>query len=61
MTSTVVITKLDGTTYDLNELGFHVKKFDVPYPNFQYTFQSMSTYHNLSLAVISKTNEIVVC
>lgn len=47
MTSTVVITRLDGTTYDLNALGFHVKKFDVPYPNFQYTFQSMSTYHNL--------------
>lgn len=35
MASTVVITKLDGTTYDLNALGFRVKKFDVPYPNFQ--------------------------
>lgn len=42
--STVVIERLDGTTYDLDAMGFHVKKFDVPLTNYSYNYQQVGKF-----------------
>lgn len=42
--STIIIERLDGTTYDLDALGFHIKKFDVPMTNYSYNYQQIGRY-----------------
>lgn len=42
--STVIVQRLDGTTYDLDALGFHVKKFDIPLTNYSYNYQQIGNY-----------------
>lgn len=42
--STIIIKRLDGTTYDLDALGFHVKKFDIPMTNYSYNYQQIGNY-----------------
>lgn len=34
--ATIIIQRLDGTVYDLDAMGFRVKKFDIP-PQFLIT------------------------
>ncbi|BDZ31227.1 phage tail domain-containing protein [Lactiplantibacillus pingfangensis] len=45
--STILIQKMDGTTYDLDKLGIRVISFDPPGPNYQYTFTQMSEYRSV--------------
>lgn len=42
--SSIIIQKLDGTTYDLDQLGIRVISFAPPGPNYQHTFTQMSEY-----------------
>lgn len=42
--STIIVKRLDGTTYDLDALGFHVKKFDIPMTNYSYNYQQIGNY-----------------
>lgn len=42
--STIIFQKLDGTIFDLDQLGFRVKKFDVPTTNYNYTYQQIGQY-----------------
>lgn len=42
--STIIVKRLDGTTYDLDALGFHVKKFDVSLNNYALTYQQLGNY-----------------
>lgn len=41
---TVLIERLDGTIYDLNELGYPVVSFDPPSSNWNHTFQQVGKY-----------------
>lgn len=43
--SSILIQRLDGTIYDLEQMGFRVQSFNPPNPNWQYTWQQMSRYH----------------
>ena len=38
MAESILIQRLDGTTYNLDDLGIRVISFDPPSPNYQYTF-----------------------
>lgn len=38
MSESILVTRLDGTTYNLDDLGIRVISFDPPSPNYQYTF-----------------------
>jgi hypothetical protein len=42
--ASIIIQRLDGTTYDLDEIGLRVISFDPPGPNYQYTWTQMSQY-----------------
>lgn len=42
--STIIVKRLDGTTYDLDKLGFHVKKFDIPMNNYNLSYQQVGKY-----------------
>lgn len=42
--ATIIIQRLNGTTYDLDALGFRVKKFDPPLTNWSYSYQQLGTY-----------------
>lgn len=42
--ASIIIQRLDGTTYDLDEIGLCVISFDPPGPNYQYTWTQMSQY-----------------
>lgn len=42
--STIIFQKLDGTIFDLDQLGFRVKKFDVPTTNYNYNYQQIGQY-----------------
>ena len=42
--STIIVKHLDGTTYDLDALGFHVKKFDIPMNNYNLSYQQLGKY-----------------
>lgn len=42
--STIIFQKLDGTVFDLDQLGFRVKKFDVPTTNYNYNYQQIGQY-----------------
>lgn len=38
MTESIIIQRLDGTTYNLDDLGIRVISWDPPSPNYQHTF-----------------------
>lgn len=38
MSESILIQRLDGTTYNLDDLGIRVISFDPPAPNYQHTF-----------------------
>lgn len=42
--STIIFQKTDGTVFDLDQLGFRVKKFDVPTTNYNYNYQQIGQY-----------------
>lgn len=42
--STIMIQKSDGTIYDLDKMGFRVKKFDPPTTNYNYNYQQIGKY-----------------
>lgn len=42
--STIMFQKLDGTVYDLDKLGFRVKKFDPPTTSYNYSYQQIGQY-----------------
>lgn len=42
--STVLIMRQDGTIYDLGKLGYRVKSFDPPMPQYTHTFQQVGRY-----------------
>lgn len=42
--ATILIKRQDGTTYDLDRLGFNVKKFNVPLNNNNFTYQQIGRY-----------------
>lgn len=44
MTESIIVQRLDGTQYNLDDLGIRVISFDPPGPNYQYTFTQMSRY-----------------
>ena len=49
--STIIFQKLDGTVFDLDQLGFRVKKFDVPTTNYNYNYQQIGQYGALMTGV----------
>lgn len=49
--STIIFQKLDGTIFDLDQLGFRVKKFDVPTTNYNYNYQQVGQYGALMTGV----------
>lgn len=42
--ATIIIQRLDGTVYDLDAMGFRVKKFDIPLPNYNHSYQQIGNY-----------------
>lgn len=42
--TTILIIRKDGTIYDLGKMGYRVKSFDPPLPQYQHTFQQYGTY-----------------
>ena len=42
--ATIIIQRLDGTVYDLDAMGFRVKKFDIPLPNYNHSYQQIGYY-----------------
>ncbi|ETA75098.1 phage tail domain-containing protein [Ligilactobacillus equi] len=44
--SSVFITRSEGIVYDLDELGYKVKKFDFPSTNYSYSMQQEGTFGN---------------
>ncbi len=42
--STIIFQKQDGTIYDLDKMGFRVKKFDPPTTAYNYTYQQIGNY-----------------
>lgn len=56
--SSIIVQRLDGTTYDLDALGFKVKTFDVPSANYQYTYQQVGTYGTVK--VDTQIQELVI-
>lgn len=42
--STIIFQKQDGTTFDLDAMGFRVKKFDPPTTAYNYTYQQIGKY-----------------
>lgn len=42
--STIIFQKQDGTVYDLDKMGFRVKKFDPPTTNYNYSYQQIGQY-----------------
>ncbi|MCG0892458.1 phage tail protein [Lactiplantibacillus plantarum] len=56
--STILIQRLDGTIYDLGKLGFRVKKFDVPFTNFQHGYKQVGNYG--SKLISSQAQQLVI-
>lgn len=53
---TLIVQRLDGTTYDLEAEGIRVVTFDPPSPNVQHTFAQVGHYGgNLTNTVIQQT------
>lgn len=56
--STILIIRQDGTIYDLGKLGFRVKSFDPPSPQYTHTFQQFGS-HGVEL-VDTKTQQMTI-
>ncbi|PIO80004.1 phage tail protein [Loigolactobacillus backii] len=48
MTESIIIERLNGTQYSLDDLEIHVISFDPPGPNYQYTWTQMSEYNTVA-------------
>ncbi|KRL91846.1 phage tail domain-containing protein [Limosilactobacillus equigenerosi] len=55
----IIIQKNSGKTYNLNELGFKVTKFDIPLNNNNFTYQQIANY-SASLQAVQNQQQALI-